>query len=64
MARMRGERLVLAHLGFGGEDAGGVARHVGDQHAPEVGVLEGAAQRDFQLALDDEGAQHLDAALR
>ena len=63
MARILDERLLLAHLGFGGEDVGGVTRHVRDQHAPEVDFLEGAAQRDFQLALNDEGAQHLDAAL-
>ena len=40
-----------------------MARDVGDQHAPGLRIVERAAQRDVQPAVDDRGAQHLDAAL-
>jgi len=46
-----------------GEDARRVARDVGDQHAPGLRIVERAAQRHVQAALDDGGAQHLDPAL-
>ena len=57
------ERLVLGHGGLGRVDARDVARDVGDQHAPGLRIVEGAAQRHVQAAVDDDRAQHLDAAL-
>src|SRR5215470_2922461 len=54
--------LLLRELVLGGVDARDVAGDIGDQHAPGLGIVEGAAQRHMQAALDDGGAQHLDAA--
>ena len=57
------DHLVLGQLALGRIDARNVARHVGDQHAPRVGIVEGAPQRHMQAAVDDDRAQDLDAAL-
>ena len=34
-----------------------MARDVGEQHAPGFRIVEGAPQRDMQLAIDDRRAQ-------
>src|SRR5262249_3388064 len=57
------ERLFLGEFALGRIDARDMARHVGDQHAPGLRVVESATQRNMQAAIDDSGAQHFDAAL-
>src|SRR3954468_12602277 len=57
------DHLVFAQRAFFGIDARDVARHVRDQHAPGLGVVEGAPQRHVQRTIDDDRAQDLDPAL-
>src|SRR5262249_31503446 len=57
------KRFFLPELALGRVDARDMARDIRDQHAPGFRIVEGAAQRHVQAAIDDGGAQHFDAAV-
>src|SRR5207248_11240758 len=57
------KRFFLPELALSRIDARDMTRHVRDQHAPGFRIIERTAQRHMQAAIDNGGAQHLDAAL-
>src|SRR5262249_28046790 len=54
--------LSLLHRHLAGIDACDMARDVGKEHAPDLGIVECTAQRDMEAAVDNRGTQHLEAA--